>query len=158
MAQSNSAVSVNDEVIVPTGLKFSKVIVWAAYFWVLIGVIALSLRVFLLAASANTEAGFANFVMRVSGDYLEPFNGIFSGRGIGETGYLDVSAIFAIIVYLFVVWGFKSLIEYVQGKIDADKNAQALKIAEAKRKAEKLAVSQKASSSTSKSAAARQAK
>lgn len=126
--------SADDEVVVPTGLKFSKVIVWIMYIWVLIGVIALSLRVFLLAASANTATGFANFVMNVSGDYLQPFRGIFTGREVGETGYLDVSSIFAIVVYLFILWGFKSLIQYVQNKIDLDKYEQSQKIAEAKRK------------------------
>jgi uncharacterized protein YggT (Ycf19 family) len=125
--------SADDEVVVSTGLKFSKVIVWLLYAWVLIGVISLSLRVFLLAASANTATGFANFVMQVSSDYLEPFRGIFAGRELGETGYLDVSSIFAIIVYLFILWGVKSLIEYVQNKIDLDKYNQSRKIAEAKR-------------------------
>lgn len=123
----------DDEVVVPTGLKFSKVIVWIMYVWVLIGVISLSLRVFLLAASANTATGFADFVMNVSRDYLQPFRGIFTGREVGETGYLDVSSIFAIIVYLFILWGFKSLIQYVQDKIDLDKYNQTRKINEAKR-------------------------
>ena len=112
------ATTSKNEIEAPTYLKFSKIIVWLMYFWVMIGVIALSLRVFLLLFSANTSAGFANFVMNVSGDYLQPFRGIFDYRPVGETGYLDVSAIFAIIIYLFIVWGFKALIDYVQNKID----------------------------------------
>jgi uncharacterized protein YggT (Ycf19 family) len=126
----------NDEIIIPTNLKFSKVIVWIMYIWVLIGVIALSMRVFLLAFSANTSAGFTEFVMKVSADYLEPFRGIFPTAEVGETGYLDISAIFAIIVYLFILWGFRSLIDYVQNKIDLDKAMQSQKISEAKRQAE----------------------
>ncbi len=102
------------------------------YFWVIIGVISLFLRVFLLAFSANTATGFANFVMEVSGDYLNPFRGIFPGRDLSETGYLDTSAIFAIVVYLFVAWGFNSLISYVQNKIDASELEQKKQIAEAK--------------------------
>jgi uncharacterized protein YggT (Ycf19 family) len=125
--------SADDEVIVPTGLKFSKIIVWIMYIWVLIGVISLSFRVFLLATSANTATGFGNFVMNVSSDYLEPFRGIFTGNEVGQTGYLDVSAIFAIIVYLLVLWGFKSLIQYVQNKIDLNTYDQTQKIAEARR-------------------------
>lgn len=73
---------------------------------------------------ANMTAGFANFVLRVSNDYMEPFRGIFTGRGVGETGYLDVSALFAIIVYLFVAWGFKALIEYIERKIAENKIKQ----------------------------------
>ncbi len=113
-----------DEIEVSGFLRFSKVISWLMYIWVMIGVVALGLRVFLLAFSANTATGFANFVMEVSGDYLRPFRGIFELREVGETGYLDVSAIFAIIIYLFVAWGFKSLIEYVQDKIDTSKREQ----------------------------------
>ncbi len=126
----------DQEVVVSNGLKFSKLIVWLMYIWVLIGVISLTLRVLLLALSANMSAGFANFVLEVSGDYLEPFRGMFPGKDLSDTGYLDVSAIFAIIVYLFVLWGFHSLINYVQNKIDLDKELQASKISEAKRMAE----------------------
>jgi uncharacterized protein YggT (Ycf19 family) len=107
-----------DDSLVPGYLKFSKVIVWLLYFWVMIGVTALTLRVFLLAFSANPTAGFVEFVYRVSADYLEPFRGIWPPKPVGETGYLDVAAIFAIIVYLFIAWGIKSLIEYIQDKID----------------------------------------
>jgi uncharacterized protein YggT (Ycf19 family) len=120
----------------PTSLKFSKVIVWVMYVWVLIGVISLSVRVFLLAFSASTSAGFTNFVLNVSNDYLQPFRGIFPSKSVGETGYLDISAIFAIIIYLFILWGFRSLIEFVQNKIDVDKEMQYAKITEAKRLAE----------------------
>jgi len=103
------------------------------YFWVMIGVVSLALRVFLLAFSANMTAGFANFVLRVSNDYMEPFRGIFTGRGVGETGYLDVSALFAIIVYLFVAWGFKALIEFVDHKIAEDKIKQGEQLAKLER-------------------------
>jgi uncharacterized protein YggT (Ycf19 family) len=123
------------EIKTPASLRFSKVIVWVMYVWVLIGVISLSIRVFLLATSANTATGFANFIMNVSRDYLEPFRGIFPGKDVGTTGYLDVSAIFAIIVYLFVLWGFRSLIDYVQNKIDVNNAIQRDKVAQAKRKA-----------------------
>lgn len=112
------------EIKIPAYLTFSKVLVWLMYFWVMIGVVSLALRVFLLAFSANMTAGFANFVLKVSNDYMEPFRGIFTGRGVGETGYLDVSALFAIIVYLFVAWGFKALIEFVDHKITEDKLKQ----------------------------------
>mgnify|MGYP001453157196 CR=1 FL=1 len=126
-------VSTQSEIKVPPYLTFSKVLVWLMYFWVMIGVVSLALRVFLLAFSANMTAGFANFVLRVSNDYMEPFRGIFTGRGVGETGYLDVSALFAIIVYLFVAWGFKALIEFVDHKIAEDKIKQGEQLAKLER-------------------------
>lgn len=113
-----------DEVVIPGYLKVSKIAAWLFYFWVVAGIAFLLMRVFLLATSANMSAGFSNFVLQVSNDYLEPFRGIFPPANVGETGYLDISALFAIIVYLFLAWGFKALVEYVQGKIDVSRAEQ----------------------------------
>lgn len=107
---------------VPGYLKVSKVIVWVMYAWVIFGIIILALRVFLLAFSANQEAGFAEFVMNTSADYMQPFRGLFPAKTVGTTGYLDVSAMFAIIVYALVGWGFSALIGYIQHKIDSFEN------------------------------------
>lgn len=122
-----------EEVKVPGYLRFSKVVVWVLYFWVMIGIVSLTLRVFLLAFSASQSAGFTEFVMKVSNDYLQPFRGIFPPKPVGETGYLDVSSLFAIVVYLFVAWGISALTTYVQHKIDSTTMEQKQKIAEAKR-------------------------
>lgn len=113
MAKSNQS-----KIELPAYLKLSKILVWVMYFWVLIGIITLVLRVLLLAFSANPSAGFSQFIAKVSSDYMDPFRGIFPPHSIGETGYLDVSAIFAIVVYIFLAWGVSSLISYVQNKID----------------------------------------
>lgn len=103
----------------PAYLTVSKVLAWVMYAWAFFGIILLSLRVFLLAFSANSTTPFVQFIYRTSGDYLEPFRGIFPVKPVGETGYLDVAAIFAIIMYLLFAWGFSALVAYVQGKIDA---------------------------------------
>ena len=117
-----------NQIVVPGYLKVSKIVSWLFYFWVLIGIAFMTMRVFLLATSANMSAGFSNFVWEVSQEYMQPFRGIFPAKQLGETGYLDVSAIFAIIVYLFLAWGFKALIDYVQGKIDVTKAEQKARI------------------------------
>lgn len=123
----------NREIEIPGYLRISKVVVWFLYFYILLGIVSLILRVFLLAFSANETAGFANLVANVSGDYMEPFRGIFPLKPIGETGYLDVSALFAILVYLFVLWGLHSLINYVQNKIDISAAAQQRELAKIER-------------------------
>ncbi len=142
------AAASEQEIVIPGFLKVSKIAVWVMYFWVTIGIISLLLRVFLLAFSANTATGFANFVMEVSNDYLQPFRGIFPSKEVGTTGYLDISALFAIVVYLFVAWGFRALIDYVQNKIDAETAIQKEAIAKRER-AEVLAVQSKKTSSPS---------
>jgi len=106
------------EIKVPGYLKFSKILGYVMYAWVFFGIIVLGLRVFLLAFSANATTPFVEFIYRTSADYLEPFRGIFPSKSISETGYLDVAAIFAMIIYLLVGWGFSAFINYIQSKID----------------------------------------
>lgn len=116
----------------PRRLTIGKLVARFFYAWVIFGLIVLSLRVFLLAFSANAAAPFVTFIYQTSASYLEPFRGIFPGRDLGETGYFDVSAIFAIIIYLFVAWGVVSLITYINLKIDRlhDEQLQARRLAQ----------------------------
>jgi uncharacterized protein YggT (Ycf19 family) len=114
---------------VPGYLKVSKVIVWIIYAWVIFGIIVLSLRIFLLAFSANPDAGFAEFIANTSAEYMQPFRGLFPAKPIGTTGYFDVSAFFAIIVYSLAGWGVSALIAYIQHKIDAFENQRRAELA-----------------------------
>lgn len=117
--------SINQKsIVVPSYLKINKIIAYVLYVWVIFGVITLALRVFLLAFSANAETPFVRFIYNTSTDYLSPFRGIFPSKSIGSTGYFDVAAVFAIIMYLFVMWGFSTLINYIQYKIDVSVKEQ----------------------------------
>ena len=107
-----------DKQLVPTYLNIGKILSYAMYVWVMIGIITLGLRVFLLAASANPSTPFVQFIYRTSNDFLNPFRGIFPTKAISETGYLDIAAIFAMIIYGLIGWGFSALIHYFQLKID----------------------------------------
>ncbi len=130
--------STKNKIVIPGYLRISKIIAYLLYLWVVIGIISLVLRVFLLLFSANPTTPFVKFVYNVSGDYLNPFRGIFASRPVSETGYLDVAAIFAIIVYLFVMWGFSALVSYVQHKIDVSRLKQQKEIEEMKREKEQM--------------------
>lgn len=110
----------SDEFTIPTYLNVSKIAVYLLYGWAILGTILLGLRVFLLAFSANAATPFVDFIYRTSADYLAPFRGIFPARPIGETGYLDIAALFAIIIYLLIAWGFRALITYVGHKIELE--------------------------------------
>jgi uncharacterized protein YggT (Ycf19 family) len=102
---------------VPAYLSVGKALTYAMYALVIFTEIVLVFRVFLLAFSANQSAGFVNFIYNTSSDFLQPFRGIFPPKPVGETGYLDVSALFAIIVYGLIAWGFSALIGYINVKI-----------------------------------------
>ena len=114
----------NKEIKVPAYLQVSKIISWFLYIWVIYGVILLAIRVFLLAFSANPTTPFVKFVYNTSSDYLAPFRGIFPTKPVGETGYLDVASLFAIIIYLLFVWLVSAAINYVQSKIDVLKEEE----------------------------------
>jgi uncharacterized protein YggT (Ycf19 family) len=104
---------------VPAYLIVGKVITYAMYIWVIFGIIILGIRVFLLAFSANAGTPFVNFIYNTSASFLQPFRGIFPPKTVGDTGYLDVAALFAMIIYGLIGWGFAALIHYIQAKIDA---------------------------------------
>jgi uncharacterized protein YggT (Ycf19 family) len=108
----------DNKIKVPAYLSVGKVITYAMYAWIMFGIIVLGLRVFLLAFSANPNAGFTDFIYRTSASFLEPFRGIFPPKAVSETGYLDVAAIFAMIIYALIGWAFSGLIHYIQSKID----------------------------------------
>lgn len=106
---------------VPSYLSVGKVITYAMYLWVIFGIIVLGLRVFLLAFSANDSTPFVDFIYRTSASFLNPFRGIFPPRSVGDTGYLDVAALFAMIIYALIGWGFAALVHVIQAKIDTYK-------------------------------------
>ncbi len=105
-------------ITVPSYLKLSKLIVYLVYIWTIFGIIVLGIGVFLLAFSANADAGFVQFIYNTASDYLQPFRNIFPPKPVGETGYLSVAALFAMIMYLLLAWGVSALISYIQSKID----------------------------------------
>lgn len=122
------------EIKVPGYLKIGKVVTILLYIWVMFGVIVLGLRVFLLAFSANAATPFVQYIYKTSADYLAPFRGIFPSKPVGETGYLDIASIFAIIMYLLFAWLVSAGINYIQSKIDTIKEQEAAR----KKKVEEL--------------------
>jgi uncharacterized protein YggT (Ycf19 family) len=107
---------------VPAYLEIGKVITYAMYAWVIFGVIVLGLQVFLLAFSANPSTPFVNFIYNTAASFLQPFRGIFPPKAVSATGYLDVAALFAMIIYGLIGWGFAGLINYIKTKIAAFKH------------------------------------
>lgn len=73
-------------------------------------------RVFFLLFSANPSTPFVQWVYNVTTDLMAPFRGIFPTKPVGETGYLDISAIFAIIFYLVLSAAITNLMHYLDNK------------------------------------------
>lgn len=112
------ATSKKNDTELPTYLTVGKILTYAMYSLVIFAEIVVAFRIFLLAFSANADTPFVKFIYETSGDFLDPFRGIFPPRAVGETGYLDVAALFAMIVYGLIAWGFSALIGYINFKIN----------------------------------------
>lgn len=76
-----------------------KIVTYVTYGIVTIAVVTLLFRVLFLLFSANPATPFVNMIYGISSDFMQPFRGIFPTRPVGETGYLDVSALFALLMY-----------------------------------------------------------
>ena len=135
-----------DEPQPPAYLTASRIITYAVYIWVWLGIILLGLRVFLLAFSASSSAPFVNFIFRTSAAFLEPFRGIFPPQPVSRTGFVDIAALFAIIIYGLIGWGLAGLIRVLQVKINvycADAEAEAARRRQAATQRHEVTVTEK---------------
>lgn len=94
-------------------LLLGRAVAYLAYAWLVLVDILLMFRVFLLLFAANPDTPFAHFVYTTSADVMEPFRGLFPPHPVQTTGYLDVSALFAIIVYTLLVFLVAWLVEWL---------------------------------------------
>lgn len=85
-------------------LVLGRIVAWLAYAWLVLVDVLLVFRVVLLAFGANPEAQFFKFVVTTTADVMAPFRGLFPPHALNATGYLDVSALFAILVYTLLVF------------------------------------------------------
>lgn len=97
-------------------LKASRVLTYIVYAYALIASSFLAIGFFMLLFGASTDAPFTQFIYKVAAEFLAPFRGIFPPHAVSETGYLSVSALFAIMIYLFIAMLLHALITYVTTK------------------------------------------
>ncbi len=86
---------------------------YLAYAWVIASMIILVFGFFLLLFNANPDAGFSEWVYRQLTRVMEPFRGIFPTVSASEGSTLDVSILFAMLVYGLLGLGVNSLIDWV---------------------------------------------
>lgn len=98
-------------------LVFGKVVAWVVYAYVVFVEIMLVFRVLLLLGGANPTAGFFQLVFQTTSDAMAPFRGLFPARPVGATGYLDISALFAMVVYLLLAYFIGLLVHYLGHKL-----------------------------------------
>lgn len=100
--------------------KVSGVTLAIRIVWFIAGfiIILLTLRIVLLLLGANDTAGFVNFIYNISEPFAAPFYGMFAQptRGVST---LDISSIFAIIIYALLAWGITKLITLTKPRVEA---------------------------------------
>lgn len=79
-------------------------------FFVGLAVIILGLRVIFRLFDANGASGFVEWVYDTSGTLLDPFRGIFPNVQVDPGNVLDVSALFAMLMYAIIGYALSWLI------------------------------------------------
>jgi uncharacterized protein YggT (Ycf19 family) len=96
-----------------TTVQIARAISYFAYAFVIISLIILLLGFVLQLLAANPDAEFTQWVYRHLDRVMQPFRGIFP-QATGEGGsVLDVSILFAMLVYALIALGIRSLLDWL---------------------------------------------
>lgn len=98
-------------------IKVCRALVWIVYAWVAITIVLLFLAFLLQLLGADQDAGFVEFVYRSTERAMAPFRGIFESVPLSDNSTLDISILFAIIVYSFVALGLGIALDWVTHKV-----------------------------------------
>jgi uncharacterized protein YggT (Ycf19 family) len=108
-------------------------IVWLVYAFVIVAIVIATLAFFLQLFGANPNADFAAWVYRSAARVTAPVRGIFPTKPVTGQSYLDVSLLFAIIMYgifailisEFISWLDRKREESVQHDLYEQQQAEA---------------------------------
>ena len=97
--------------------RLARALTIFAYAWVLVALIMLVFGFLLLLLGANPHAAFAEWVYRGLTRVMAPFRGLFEPVPLDGKSVLDVSILFAMIVYGLVALVLHALIEWLTDRI-----------------------------------------
>ena len=97
--------------------KFARGLVYLVYFWVMLSIAILVMGFFLRLFGANPDASFAEWVYRALDRVMKPFRGIFQSVDLSGNSVLDVSVLFAMIVYGMLALALRALIDWLTYRI-----------------------------------------
>jgi uncharacterized protein YggT (Ycf19 family) len=107
-------------------LQAAKAVVVLIYAFVLINLVLLTLGFFLRLFGASTDAEFTRWVYRNVERIMEPFRGMFPSHAVSDVSVVDVSLLFAMIVYAIVGIALHALVEWLTGRIVGLRHRQQL--------------------------------
>jgi uncharacterized protein YggT (Ycf19 family) len=109
-------------------LRGVRALVVFVYAFVLIDLVMLTVGFFLRLFGASTEAEFTRWVYRSVDRIMEPFRGIFPSHAVSDVSVLDVSLLFAMIVYSILGIALHALLTWLTGKILAQRRQDAFAV------------------------------
>jgi uncharacterized protein YggT (Ycf19 family) len=102
-----------------------RALVYLVYFFVTVALIVLAFGFFLLLFGANPDAPFAEWVYRSLDRVMAPFRGLFEPIQLNGQSVLDVSVLFAMIVYSIVALALRALIDWLTYRVELIRRREA---------------------------------
>ena len=99
--------------------RVARALTYLVYAFVIVALILLLLGFFLLLFGANPDAPFAEWLYGGLRRVMAPFRGLFEPIPLDGRSVLDVSILFAMIVYGIVAMALDALIEWLTARIVA---------------------------------------
>jgi hypothetical protein len=90
-----------------------RAIVWLVYAFAIVAIVIATIAFVLQLFGANPDSGFAEWIYRSASRVTAPFRGIFPSHVNGNS-VLDVSLLFAIIMYALFALLVHALIDYIE--------------------------------------------
>jgi uncharacterized protein YggT (Ycf19 family) len=97
-------------------LVIARALTYVVYAFVIVALVLLVLGFFMLLFGANPQADFAQWVYRSLIRVMAPFRGLFERVELNGKSVLDVSILFAMIVYGFVALGLHAAIDWLEDR------------------------------------------
>lgn len=97
--------------------RVARALTYLVYAFVLVALVILLFGFFLLLFGANPDAPFAEWVYRSLTRVMAPFRGLFEPVPLDGKSVLDVSILFAMIVYGLAALVLRALIEWLTDRI-----------------------------------------
>ena len=117
-----------------TALSITRILVLFLYGFLIVTEVILVMAFFLRLFAASTSAPFTQWVYRAAGRVLAPFRGIFPTLE-GESGsVLDLSILFAMLMYGIFAMAVHALIVWIDRRIEAARYQAALEASAAHRR------------------------
>jgi hypothetical protein len=89
-----------------------RAIVWLVYAFAIVAIVIATIAFFLQLFGASTSSGFVQWIYRSASRITAPFRGIFPSHTNGQS-VLDVSLLFAIIMYALFALLVNTLIDFI---------------------------------------------